>query len=349
MGYEAAQIVAKAFKEQEVPDLVKASVLSMVLGTFHEQVEEIDTKSEEENGNSDIEDSASYELFVPVMKGGLLAAYRLAEQNKGRSDDTIKKALQETVWERVVTALSFLLNPLEYSKTGIFAPHTSYVLEILGHLIKYSPPEIHPTLGKVFMTGALQCVKLARSKISTTSQNILESLDCTDALRILRACLTGGLKCDPENKELFRFVERTLQNALKTSRSSDLENEEVLGPGVNSHLYGDSDQLEVSVLEIKFGHVVCEAILDVEVDHQKLNEFLVGVFNLLCKLTNCEDDLLRRRAGAVLATYDLIGNVRESQKQVLEMKTRLITAEQRIQELEKMLDNLKRTTSKNSY
>jgi hypothetical protein len=301
------------------------------------------------DGDSADEDLSSYDLLVPVVRGGLLAAYRLeTEHGEGgeTSDVHIREALQETVWTRMVTTLSFLLRPLDCTKSHVFAPHTEAILEIVSSASNCAPTSICSELGKVLMNGAIQCEDVARlyapsvvtdARTNTRRDSSNLNRDCEDSLRILKACVSGVCRCDPESVDMLNFLKRILQQALASATTPRQEGNGNTKNGIAASGGALVGQLETHgdvYVDIEMGVVACDSLLEAECDRREVTELVTKLFRVLCQLTNADDDRLRRRAGAALGTYDLIGVVERSRELLAETKSKLDAAEKRVKGLE---------------
>lgn len=346
---EAAKIVADAFLSESISNLVKASVLSMILGMFQIDRDEIDSEGDADETVSG--DTRCYTLLVPVVEGGLKAAsiLEIGDEGKDSSSVQIQNALQETVWERMISSLSYLLSPLNAKGSSNYAPHTEALLKIIGSTMDHAPVRIYGELAAVLANGILHAKKVACLNFTRTSiynpNEMQPTVHCSEALMIFRSCFKGLCCCEPESPELCSIAMSVLENYFSAGSKEDLFFEEyptdlsskgTHGRHRKNSLDGKFDELFDVNTELAL--IVCESIKD---ESPNLRNLFVSVFTQLCKLTNCESNKLRLYAGAALGTFNLSEAVSDGNERMIQLEKRAHHAERRVKELEAELEEAK--------
>lgn len=345
---EAAKIVADAFLSESISNLVKASVLSMILGMFQIDRDEIDSEGDADETVSG--DARCYTLLVPVVEGGLKAASILetGDEGKGSSSVQIQNALQETVWERMISSLSYLLSPLNGKGSSNYAPHTEALLRIIASTMDYAPVRIYGELAAVLANGILHAKKVACLNFTRTSiynpNERQPTVHCSEALMIFRSCFKGLCCCEPESPELCSIAMSVLENYFTAGSKEDLFFDEhptdlsSKGHERQRRNSADGKYDELFDVNTELALIVCESIKD---ESPNLRNLFVSVFTQLCKLTNCESHKLRLYAGAALGTFNLSEAVSDGNQRMNQLEKRAQHAECRVKELEAELDEAK--------
>jgi len=347
---EAAKVVADAFLKEGVPNLVKASVLSMILGMFLEERKELESTGDDDESFAD--DFSCYDLLVPVIQGGLRAASVLENEHETKDNNNIhiQNALQETVWERMITSLSYLLSPLNVRGRSSYAPHTSAILQIISSSVACVPTHIYGDMGAVLATGADHAKKVANMNFDHGAlfnpERNKPDVNCTDALKVFRSCVAGLCQCEPKSPELCSIVTSALENSNASKSREEFFFDESSGRTFQRGLSGKEisradmgsgvDESKFDV-DIELALIVCECLKHGDSSLQSLT---LSVFPLLCKLTNADNDRLRQCAGAVLGNLDLISVLSESNERGRLAEKRALEAEQRIKQLETELEEV---------
>lgn len=358
---EAAKIVADAFLSENISNLVKASVLSMILGMFQNERDEMESAGDDDE--SVFDDFRCYNFLVPVIEGGLKAASALEGEHEEKDVNSIQiqNALQETVWERMINSLSYLLSPLNIRGCSSYAPHTAALLKIITSAVEYVPPRAYGDLGAVLSGGAYHAKKVATMNFDRGSlfnpNRVQPDVHCTDALMVFRSCFSGLCCCEPESPELCSIAMSALENYNASKLREDVFFDELPDTVAHNKLresqkkrsdadgdYGSTCNEKYDV-EVELALIVCECITK---ESPYLRNLFVAVFPLLCKLTVCESNKLRLYAGAALGTFELREDVSEgsqlglaSIERMRGFEKRARDAEERVKELEAELERLK--------
>ncbi len=328
---------------------MKASVLSMILGMF--QIDRDEIVSEGDADETVSGDTRCYTLLVPVVEGGLKAAsiLEVCDEEKGLGSLQIQNALQETVWERMIASLSYLLSPLNARGSCNYAPHTEALLKIIASTINYAPVRIYEDLAAVLANGILHARKVACLNFTRTSiynpNEMQPTVPCSEAIMIFRSCFKGLCRCEPESPELCSIAMSVLENYCTSGSKEDsfFDDHSTNLPSIGTLERQRKNSLDEKYDELfdvntELALIVCECIKD---ESPSLRSLFVSVFTQLCKLTNCESHKLRLYAGAALGTFNLSEAVSDGNQRMIQFEKRAQYAERRVKELEAELEEVK--------
>jgi len=333
----------------------------MILGMFQNERDEMESAGDDDE--SVFDDFRCYNFLVPVIEGGLKAASALEGEHEEKDVNSIQiqNALQETVWERMINSLSYLLSPLNIRGCSSYAPHTAALLKIITSAVEYVPPRAYGDLGAVLSGGAYHAKKVATMNFDRGSlfnpNRVQPDVHCTDALMVFRSCFSGLCCCEPESPELCSIAMSALENYNASKLREDVFFDELPDTVAHNKLresqkkrsdadgdYGSTCNEKYDV-EVELALIVCECITK---ESPYLRNLFVAVFPLLCKLTVCESNKLRLYAGAALGTFELREDVSEgsqlglaSIERMRGFEKRARDAEERVKELEAELERLK--------
>eukprot|EP00550_Attheya_septentrionalis_P004649 CAMPEP_0198289234 /NCGR_PEP_ID=MMETSP1449-20131203/7494_1 /TAXON_ID=420275 /ORGANISM="Attheya septentrionalis, Strain CCMP2084" /LENGTH=2104 /DNA_ID=CAMNT_0043987531 /DNA_START=292 /DNA_END=6606 /DNA_ORIENTATION=- len=326
---EASKAVADAIMKNGIPDTAKANVLFLVVLLFnleHEDGERASTNQQKWK--------SSYSLFVPLVKGGILALSSLetlsgSDEDETAEDETMGEAVGDesvpgsessdsvldldTVWEQVILMLATLLSPQNNDNSCGYAPHTSDILEIMNSCVTSMPKRKHADLAAVLSRGA-------NASVETAKQWTWKG-DCEDGLQVFQACLEGMCTCDPESTFLLSLAEVSFEHIITKS-------------GVNSK--GGDGKIDSDV-------EIALALLEAIRSCPKPRPVVLFIFPLLCQFTSSttiKDDRLRRKAGTVLGEVDVAQIVSDTMSKCEAAEQRVLTVERRNAQLEEELRKL---------
>ena len=322
LEYEAAKYLSISFVTEEVSNVTKALVLSMILESFLEQKSRI-IDSEQYDEKSDIDGSAAFSLLIPAVQGGLEAASLLEKETINIDADQTSSVhkknsdLLKTLWDRMTESLCFMVSPEGSIARDISIQQTNAILEIISSCLLYTPIRIHPILGDVLSKGSIYSVEAAKIENDTFGEN--ENC-CNDFLRLFEACFTGLGKCDPHGNAIRSISENSLKDALASSLPNDRnivrKNSLVLGGNTRKHSNLSDDKICV---EVEVSLILCESLRR---GSAYLTDLIIAIFPWLCKLTNTNEESIRRKAGAVLGSVDLTRAITKKTEQALEAEKR---------------------------
>lgn len=327
---EAAKLVSALFLNKGVSKETKVSALCDVLDKFVLSVSDGRRRNDDTPDSDDsFQPSLQFNLFVPILKGGVQAAIEIEDENTN-GDGLEQLELCDKFWSKTLVSLSCCLAPL--TKSGFYAPHTNATLDIIRNCVTTIPVRKHEDLGKILADGALKSVEVAKSTSLSESSSRRGSSDNgsvnddEDALRIFRACFTSLFKFQANENLLFSISDSFLSNAIAAAcnEPENLEEE-------------SSELLDV---DEEVGFAVCEAIKTVP----GLKNLAIGLFPRFCTLTNVGSDRLRREAGAVLGSVDLnsvIQRMEEAEKRADVAEAANSKLQEEFDELETYCSNLK--------
>jgi len=334
---EAAKAVADSFKDSSVPDIAKITVLILVLESFLEL--------------SSSQLDREYSLLVPLVKSGLDLASDLeaktVDSNSSGGEVNVWRLLIEDVWDRMISAVSILVSPLDNTFYTFYTPHTENILELVSYTIQFSPERTFPSIAIILSQGARSSIECARLHCNENNEyprnQTYDSVHhCRDALQIFSTCFDGLCKCEPQGHNLHEISEQVMEEAFKSVgkiNSIDGYTESVISQNT---LYGmDRDKTEMIQkinVEVEVAMIVCDSISN---GSPNLKQLVVALFSWLCKLTNVKNGLLREKAGAVLGCVDLASVMAENIEERVKAEKRAEMANERILELEDEVDALR--------
>lgn len=308
LEYEAAKNASDSFVKEGVSNTSKVVVLSMILKNFLEQ-ESVTEKETFEDGK-DFDKNDSYKLLISSVRGGLEAASLIGkginvsneslpgaacESYQSESVDSRRRnALLVELWDRVEQMLSSMLSQHETGSHTRFMGRTDAILEILSSCILYVPERSHENLALVLSEGALYAITVA--KFERYPDQIVDDL-CKDSLQVFEECIIGLGKCDPNSSILREIAENALRDILVSSLP---KKENDWNSSLTENRQRNTDFQEE--VEIEIALIVCEVL---RTGSKHLTDLVIFIFPWLCKLTNIDEERIRKRAGLVLGSVDL--------------------------------------------
>lgn len=265
---EAAKTVASAFDSDNLSDEAKVTVMCSVLSHYlkiYGSDKEVIPSDAAERNTS----QARYDIVTKVIDSGCHAAANIDVA----TDD---KTILDSIWERIVTVVTSLILPPAASRYDGYAHHSKSILDIVAIVLTHLPPRKYALAEPMLEQGANRAVEVAFECI--------EDVDKPDAaegaVHVFLACFMG-----------------LCQKMPSCSAVTSLTNH-ILGEAIDSNV--EDDSVLFSKTQQSLAIAVCESL-----QTTTSQDLLVGVFPLLCRLTNVENDGLRRVAGRILCGVNL--------------------------------------------
>lgn len=264
---EAAKIVADAFESDELSDETKVVVMCSVLLHYLNTADKRATSE------------ARYDLLTCILDSGIEAAARI-DSSTDEYDNL------DYVWNRVIATISSLLQPPANNQNNDYVNHSKSIVSIVAILLTHLPLRKMSMAEPVLEKGAICAVDAAFS-FSATNQDDAPSLRASEgAIHVFLACFMGLTQTRPTCPAVFSLINKILGETI-----------EIMGGGGSSSDNNAGDQSRTCQ---SLAIAVCESLRTTT-----SQDLLVGAFPLLCRLTNVDNDGLRRAAGQILGQIDL--------------------------------------------
>lgn len=265
---EAAKTVASAFESDNLSDEAKVTVMCSVLSHYlkiYGSEKEVIPSDATERKTSE----ARYDIVTKVIDSGCHAAANIDVA----ADD---KTILDSIWERIVTVVTSLILPPAASRYDGYAHHSKSILDIVAIVLTHLPPRKYSLAEPMLEQGANRAVAVAFECI----EDVNKPDAAEGAVHVFLACFMG-----------------LCQKMPSCSAVTSLTNH-ILGEAIDSNDEGGS--VLFSKTQQSLAIAVCESL-----QTTTSQDLLVGVFPLLCRLTNVENDGLRRVAGRILGGMNL--------------------------------------------
>lgn len=289
---EAAKTIAGIFCSNDTTDEVKVVVMCSVLFQYIKLYGNSYAPNETMSPRKASE--ARYDFFINVIDSGVEALSRLDDQNNGNNQ------VLDTIWDRVLAAVTLILMPPQLNRHDAYVFHSKSFLNIVALVLLHVPKRKYVAAETMLEQGAHRAVEIAfecNSETTATASKIVDG-----AVDVFLACFMGLCQIMPSSSSVQTLTNQIL-GELESSPS-----------GASSPLIAKTQQ--------NLALAVCESLKASSSD-----ELLIGLFPMLCRLTNIENDSLRRAAGAILGGI----NVSEA---ILRERRRSEEAEARAREIE---------------
>lgn len=265
---EAAKTVASAFDSDNLSDEAKVTVMCSVLSHYlkiYGSDKEVMPSDSAERKTSE----ARYDIVTKVIDSGCHAAANI----DGTADDT---EILDSIWERIVTVVTSLILPPAASRYDGYAHHSKSILDIVAIVLTHLPPRKYASAEPMLEQGANRAVEVAFECI----EDVNKPDAAEGAVHVFLACFMGLCQKMPTCSAVTSLTNHILGDAI------------------------DSDDQDGSVLFSKTQQSLAIAVCE-SLQTTTSQDLLVGVFPLLCRLTNVENDGLRRVAGRILGGVNL--------------------------------------------
>ena len=277
--FEAAKTVAKAFDSDDLSNEAKVVVMCSVLSQYLEifgssQDLENNTASSKPIGRKASE--ARYDILTSVIDSGLEAtAYIDAHTND--------RAILDSIWDRIISTISSLLQPTAGNSYEGYANHSKSFLNIITVVLLHLPSRKYSAAESMLEKGAIRAVEVAFEYNEALQDKQIPSSKTVDgAIDVFLACFMG------------------LCQKMPTSTAVTALTNQILGETIESVEFLTENGGQQSRTRQSLALAVCESLTATS-----SQDLLVGIFPLLCRLTNVENDNLRRAAGKILAGVNL--------------------------------------------
>jgi len=266
---EAAKTVASAFDSDNLSDEAKVTVMCSVLSHYL-KIYGSDKEAMPSDSTERKTSEARYDLVTKVIDSGLNAAANI-------DATAADKAILDSIWDRIVTVVSSLILPPAANRYDGYAHHSKSILDIVAIVLTHLPPRKYASAEPMLEQGANRAVEVAFECIEDVNRP-----DAAEgAVHVFLACFMGLCQKMPTCSAVTSLTNHILGDAIDSKEEEE-----------GSVLFSKTQQ--------SLAIAVCESL-----QTTTSQDLLVGVFPLLCRLTNVENDGLRRVAGRILGGVNL--------------------------------------------
>mmetsp|Transcript_23297 Transcript_23297/g.50369 ORF Transcript_23297/g.50369 Transcript_23297/m.50369 type:complete len:323 (-) Transcript_23297:344-1312(-) len=285
-------MVASSFDSDELSNEAKVVVMCSVLLQYLK----IYGKSENhENDKARRKTSAArYDIITSVIDSGIEATEHL-------DSNISEKATLDSIWDRIIATVSSLLLPPADNRYENYAHHSKAILNIVAIVLPHLPPRKFSLAETMLQNGANQAVEVAFecNEKNHHDGDVPYALVAEGAVHVFLSCFMGLCQKMPTCPAVSDL---TLKILGGTVESEDLFSE-------NAVLQSKTRQ--------SLAIAVCESLKTTP-----SQDLLVGAFPLLCRLTNVENDGLRRAAGKILGGMNLSEAISRERQRAEQADTR---------------------------
>lgn len=286
---EAAKTIANVFGSDDMTDEVRVVVMCSVLSQYLKLYGDPGHSSEEIRPRRAAE--ARYDFFISVIDSGVEAVAHL-DAKKCDGDSSVL----DSIWDRVLSAVTLILMPPPLNRHEAYLYHSKSFLNIVALVLLHIPQRKYAQAESMLEQGAHRAVEVAfESKTDITSESASKVID--GAVDVFLACFMGLCQNMPASPAVQTLTNQILGEIESTST------------GVSSPLAAKTQQ--------NFALAVLESLKT-----SKSDDLLIGLFPMLCRLTNVENDSLRRAAGAILGGVNISEAILRERRRAEEAETR---------------------------
>lgn len=290
---EAAKMIASSFDSNDLSNEAKVVVMCSVLLQYCKIYGNSDDLKRKDEGQRKTSE-ARYDIITSVIDSGLEAAANI-------DSNTDDKVILDSVWDRIITTVSSLLLPPVENRYEGYAHHSKSILNIVAIALSHLPARKLSLAEPMLENGANRAVAVAfecNEKIQDDGD--VPYLQAAEgAIHVFLACFMGLCQKSPTCPAVVNLTNQILGETI--------ESEETLSE--NAGLQAKTRQ--------SLAIAVCESLRTTT-----SQDLLVGVFPLLCRMTNVENDGLRRAAGKILASMNLSEAISRERQRAEQADTR---------------------------
>eukprot|EP00804_Cyclotella_cryptica_P003756 CCRYP_008917-RA/>CCRYP_008917-RA protein AED:0.02 eAED:0.02 QI:265/1/1/1/1/1/5/228/1989 len=266
---EAAKTIANVFDSDGMADEVKVVVMCSVLSQHIKLYGNPELCGE--NTSTRKASEARYDLFISVLDSGIEAVARFDDNHKNES-------VLDAIWDRVLSAVTSILLPPTINRHDAYVYHSKSFLHVVAIVLLHIPTRKYAQAESMLEKGAHRAVEVAFECNAETTALASRIID--GAVDVFLACFMGLCQKMPSSSAVQKLTSK------------------ILGELEAAHM-GDSSPLEAKAQQ-NLALAVCESL-----QATNCQELLIGLFPMLCRLTNVQNDSLRRAAGAILGGVNI--------------------------------------------
>ncbi|KAL7543429.1 hypothetical protein ACHAXR_012722 [Thalassiosira sp. AJA248-18] len=289
---EAAKTVASAFDSDDLSNEAKVVVMCSVLLQYLKIYgNSKDLKKDEAKRKTS---EARYDFITSVIDSGLEAAAHI-------DSNTNDKVILDSIWDRIIATVSSLLLPPTDNRYLGYAHHSKSILNIVAIVLSHLPHRKLSLAEPMLENGAKRAVEVA-FECHEKSQN--------DGDAPYSQAAEGSV-------HVFLSCFMALCQKMPTCPAVSTLTNQILGETIESEDLLSGNAGPQSKTRQSLAIAVCESLRTTT-----SQDLLVGVFPLLCRLTNVENDGLRRAAGKILGGMNLSEAISRERQRAEQADTR---------------------------
>ena len=292
---EAAKTVASAFDSDEMSNEAKAVVMCSVLAQYlkiHGDLGGADDITIPKPSNKETP-GARYDILTSVIDSGLQATAYI-------DASTSDKSVLDTIWDRIIAAVSSLLLPSSGDGYDGYANNSKSFLNIIAVFLLHLPPRKYSLAESMLEKGANRAVEVAFEQHEEMQDQHAPSSKIIDgAIDVFLACFMG------------------LCQKMPTSATVKSLTDQILGGAIESVDFSSTNSGRQVKTRQSLALAICESLKTTSSE-----DLLVATFPLLCRLTNVESDNLRQAAGKILGGINLADVITCERERTKEAETR---------------------------
>jgi hypothetical protein len=288
---EAARTISNAFGSDDMSDEVRVVVMCSVLLQY---LKLYAGDPDAAAANTTIRAAAAearYDFFISVIDSGVEAVSHLDAKCTARSE------VLDAIWDRVLAAVTSILLPPPLNRQDAYVYHSKSFLNIVALVLLHIPKRKYAQAELLLEQGAHRAVEVAFECNVSTAAHAPKVVD--GAVDVFLACFMGLCQNMPSSDAV-----QTLTNQILGEIHIELQ------PTAAS-----------SSLSMKTQQSLALAVLE-SLKASSSDDLLIGLFPLLCRLTNVENDGLRRAAGAILGGVNISEAILRERRRAEESETR---------------------------
>ena len=290
---EVAKTIANAFGSDDMSDEVRVVVMCSVLLQYLKLYDNQDIL--DGNASPLKASEARYDFFISVIDSGVEALAHLDVKSN------IDSEVLDTIWDRVLATVTAILMPTPLNRHEAYIYHSKLFLNIVAMVLLHIPLRKYAKAESMLERGAHRAIEVAFE--CNTAATVADAPKViSGAVDVFLACFMGLCQNMPSSPSVQTLTNQILGEIESTTN------------GVTPPLLARTQQ--------NFALAVLESLKASSSD-----EMLIGLFPMLCRLTNVENDSLRRAAGAILGSINISDAILRERRRVEE-------AERKAQEIE---------------
>jgi hypothetical protein len=304
---EAASVLCDVADKASVRDVCKAFMFYDVLLLLAQRLE------------GDAMMGLNYKQVVPIFTRGLAAVSSI-----NSSEDAA--LLVKLVWTNFLDALSKMLTSVPRSAAGdtMVVRQVEYAMEVVAASEAFVVTIYKAHLCKLLTFGAKKSLSVSYEQNDVAEMQDVDIDLKSKAIayrdihvRLFEACFGAVCSIDPNDIELRSIARQAMEPALTIADGSD----------------SAISQFNQAVVL-----TVCRSISK----RSQMDELIISVFPLLCKLATSPISPLRDTACSILSELQIADNLTSAQTRCEAAERRAVRAETKLKELEQLVDALQR-------
>jgi hypothetical protein len=232
---------------------------------------------------------ARYDFFISVIDSGVEAVSNLDTKYNAGSE------VLDAIWDRILAAVTSILLPPPLNRHDAYVYHSKSFLNIVALVLLHMPKRKYARAELMLERGAHRAVEVAFECNVESAAYDPKVVD--GAVEVFLACFMGLCQNIPSSHVIQTLTNQILGEIEPTSSSA------------------------TSPLSMKTQQKLALAVLE-SLKASSSNDLLIGLFPMLCRLTNVENDGLRKAAAAILGGVNISEAILRERRRAEESETR---------------------------